>query len=189
MIQLFKFLLILLVSTSCAAKPESQNEKIEKLITHFYQDSTTLKSQLENHISGDFNGDKITDLAVLFLPKSKPKAHRNLKIYHPNSNNKKIDKSFKTSLIIFHGNSEGWYKPEKINTYIFLKTDGRFETPSFELISSHSIDKNYYKDYHKANLNAYFKGDFIILPSESGIDSYIYWNGNDYEMHDIEEIP
>lgn len=39
------------------------------------------------------------------------------------------------------------------------------------------------------DLPSEFSGDIIIIPSEAGIDTYLYWNGKRYTSHEPLEMP
>lgn len=33
------------------------------------------------------------------------------------------------------------------------------------------------------------KGDVIVIPTEAGIESYIYWDGNSFSLYEVLDIP
>lgn len=38
-------------------------------------------------------------------------------------------------------------------------------------------------------VNGHAKGDLLVIPTEAGIDSYLFWNGTDYRSLEVAEIP
>ena len=136
---------------------------------------------------GDFNGDGVDDIAVLFTPKSKPKETAQLKVLklwvYPNT---KPSDNYRKSLAIFQSTNGKW-ELDKIHVYALLDTNGVLETPSFQLLTTSRKDKNFSE--HASMLPIKTKNDLIILPTEAGIDTYIYWDKDTYKLFEPEEMP
>ena len=138
-------------------------------------------------VQGDFNGDGIEDFAAIFMPVSGLTESGRLKI-------KKLwnypgvvpsDKLHK-SLVVFHGDKNGW-ETDSIQSYVLLDTSGALETPSFKLLISRTGDKSFKEN--ASYLPVSLKSDFLILPTEAGIDTYIYWSKGAYNLFEPEEMP
>lgn len=136
---------------------------------------------------GDFNGDGLADFAVLFMPDSVKFNNSNIKmnelwLYTGVSLSNKLHKS----IAIFHGSEKGWLS-KNIETYILLDYTGVLETPSFDLIVNKAGDKDYKSKVSYLPVN--LMGDLIIIPTEAGIDTYIYFDKDGYKLYEPEEIP
>lgn len=139
-------------------------------------------------IKGDFNGDGVIDIAVLFLPASDMIASNNLNVsklwQYPGAVS---TSGFHKSLAIFHGGESDWLSGDT-QVHVLLDDTGALETPSFELLVSHVGDKDY-KDNVKYLPGIKLQSDLIILPTEAGIDTYIYWDQGSYHLFEPDEIP
>ena len=182
--------LVILTSLSCQAnEPPPINEKlVKKLVQHYFSDQAKINAKNKSYFkSGDFNGDMIQDLAVLIHPKIKPKSSAQLQVSMPwVYPGVKGGDVYRTSLVIFHGNKQGWFA-EKSRAFVFLDTSGTMETPSFELLVIGKGDQDY-KD-HSSLLSISTSNDLIIIPTEAGIDTYIYWKKDQYKLFEPEEMP
>jgi hypothetical protein len=180
----------MLMSLSCNAKDTGVNneETARMLIKHSFSGQATIIESKKPFVrSGDFNADGVDDLAVLFLPKTKPKASKQLKVSMPwVYPGVTPSKTYHKSLAIFHGDKNGW-KSANIQAFALLDTLGVLETPSFELLITRKGDKDYKN--HSAMLPIKSSGDLIILPTEAGIDTYVYWDKDSYKLLEPEEIP
>lgn len=139
---------------------------------------------------GDFNGDGKKDLAVLFLPRTKPSAGDRLSVTKPwvylEGTGIATD-GYKMSLALFHGGSASTFEPADGRAYCLLDQSGALETPSFELLVTQKSDPDYAAQ--AGALPAVPAGDLIVLPTEAGIDTYVYWNGSEYALFEPEEMP
>ena len=138
-------------------------------------------------IQGDFNGDGINDFAVVFLPVAEITASNKLKVtklwnYPGSVSSGKLHKS----LAIFHGSKSDWLS-DATQVFVLLDDTAALETPSFELLISRIGDKEYKN--HTSYLPVKLQSDLIILPTEAGIDTYIYWDKDTYKLFEPEEIP
>lgn len=139
------------------------------------------------YVSGDFNDDGLQDIAVLFYPKADQMRSSQL---HPSGpwspNGKKQSDEFHKSLAIINGPRDGWQSPEA-KVFILLDTSGVLETPSFQLILKKKSEDDHGRYLKKISVRK--AGDLIILPTEAGIDTYLYWDDSLYRLHQPEEEP
>lgn len=179
-------LLILILPFSCSAESSINNSNtVSKLLNHFLPE---LKENSKPSFKlGDFNGDGVKDIVVLFTPKSKPTKSAQLKVLTPwvYPTTKPTNK-YRKSLVIFQKTNGEWVS-DKTQAYVLLDTNGVLETPSFELLTINKKDKNYAS--HASMLPIKISNDLIILPTEAGIDTYIYWDKNTYKLFEPEEMP
>ncbi len=183
----FYMLLILLLPLSCSAELDINNNSktASELLNYFFPDSD--KNIKPNFKLGDFNGDGIKDIIVLFTPKSKPITTAQLKVLMPwvYSTTKSL-KKYRKSLVIFQKNDGKWLS-DKTKVYVLLDTTGVLETPSFELLTINKKHKDYLSHTHMLPIKTI--KDLIILPMEAGIDTYVYWDNNTYKLFEPEEVP
>jgi len=180
----------MLMSLSCNAKDAGANNEqtARMLIMQYFPGQASIVENKKPFVrKGDFNADGIDDLAVLFLPNTKLKTSKQLKVSMPwVYPGVKPSKTYHQSLAIFNGDQSGW-KSSNIRVFALLDTLGVLETPSFELLISRKNDKDYKS--HSVMLPIKSSGDLIIIPTEAGIDTYVYWDKNEYKLLEPEEIP
>lgn len=186
----FMLLSLFIFTLSCSANNgvNTDAKTVKQLMDDYFP---TYKSgsnhrKLEYKL-GDFNGDGIIDVLVLFQPGFRPAETVQLKISKPwrYPGSESVKKHSK-SIAIFNGSRSGW-KSDKIRVYVLLDNIGVLETPSFKLLLSKTADKNYAE--HNEILPVKSKSDLIIIPTEAGIDTYIYWDKNEYKLFEPDEIP
>lgn len=172
---------ILFFSLSCSAEPSISHDSstVAKLFETFIPGNYK-KSEL-NFKQADFNGDGVNDIVVLFTPKSKPKETSQLKVLTPwiYPNTKPANK-YRKSLAVFQSNDGKWWL-EKLHVFVLLDTNGVLETPSFELLTISKSNKQYLS--HASSLPVKISNDLIIIPTEAGIDTYIYWDKGTYKLY------
>lgn len=138
--------------------------------------------------SGDFNGDGLLDLAVLFVPHDKPAPAPHIRIQSPwSSNPQGAQPPYRTSLAIFNNHKKGDWLSVPPDIYIFLDDSGVLETPSFEMHVARRSDRDFNKYCDQLPNTA--NGDLIILPSEAGIDTFVMWDGSNYTLVQPQETP
>jgi hypothetical protein len=57
------------------------------------------------------------------------------------------------------------------------------------MLQSKVIKKDKIKFIEEAELISKAKGDIILIPTEAGIDSFIYWDGLTYQLYEVIDIP
>jgi len=178
------------LSLSCNASDKMEdnaglvNSLAKKLISSKVALDFSKKSEV---LQGDFNGDGIDDIAAVFLPVSDIKGTDKLKViklwnYPGQVSSGKQHKS----IVIFHGSKSGWLS-DATQGFVLLDTTAALETPSFKLLISRVSDKDYRN--HASYLPVKLKSDLIIVPTEAGIDTYIYWDKGSYKLFEPDEIP
>lgn len=181
-IRLLLFFYLALLSISCDADSDLNQKFVDNLMNHFFPNNNN--SGIISYKTGDFNGDGLQDIVVLFKPTKIPDKHTNMHILTPwNYNNSEV---LHRSLVIFNNPGKTW-EFNKTHVFLLLDKTGVLETPSFQLLISKFNSKTY--NSHASYLPVKTKSDLIILPTESGIDTYIYWNKNTYQLFEPEEIP
>ncbi|MCW9048547.1 MAG: hypothetical protein OQK46_10750 [Gammaproteobacteria bacterium] len=182
-------LLILATSVSLSCNAENNLDKNIDITSDLIKRLVSSKAILDTSTvrQGDFNGDGLTDIAAIFMPDSVNFNTSNIKannLWHV-TGAASSDK-FHKSIVIFHGRKKGWSSND-IKTHILLDYTGALETPSFELIVNHAGDNDYKNNI--SYLPVKLKGDLIIIPTEAGIDTYIYFDKDDYKLFEPDEMP
>ena len=188
---IYKLLLLPLVALalSCNAsdKQEMSADTAKSLIRHFLGSQVKVADNQPFFQIGDFNGDGYKDMAVLFQPEGKPRVSKQVSVttpwVYPGVPPMKL---YGKSLAIFNGSNSPWLS-DGTRVYVLLDTAGALETPSFELLVSKKIDDDY--KHHVSMLPAQSVHDLIIIPTEAGIDTYIYWDKAGYVLYESQEMP
>lgn len=179
---------MLFVSFSCSA---GDNKKIERVLVNsvvkYYFSSKAIVDINNVYFSGDFNQDGYADIAVLIKPAIGIKQSVKFVISEPWSDaTKKYKIKNYTSLAIINGSSRG-FMSNGVKVFVLLDHTGVLETPAFQLIVKKISDKDYSE--HARMLPLKIQKDFIILPTEAGIDTYVYWDKGRYSLYEPEEEP
>lgn len=90
-------------------------------------------------------------------------------------------KGSKTGVLIIHGG-------DVLSSLIHDKNDFSV-LDARAMLQSKVIRKDKIKFIEEAELNSKAKGDVILIPTEAGIDSFIYWDGLVYQLYEIVDIP
>ena len=194
MMNLYRTFILLIITAiipvSCNASDSNDDKTVDvsKLVKKYISPKIVIGPDIASSvINGDFNGDGVIDLAMLFLPVSEMTASNNLNVsklwQYPGSVS---SAGFHKSLAIFHGSESEWLSGDT-QVYVLLDDTGALETPSFKLLVSHVGDKDY-KD-NALYLPVKLQSDLIIIPTEAGIDTYIYWHQGRYQLFEPDEMP
>jgi hypothetical protein len=147
-------------------------------------------------VTGDFNGDRWEDLAVLVRIKattsSLPKEVKVLKPLGIESKSSTELSSPQLALAIVHGSREGWDTETPVARFLVMDKEF-FSTPIWESGQGTPISimkKRSLMPKPRSSLPRIAKGDAIGLSTEAGIDIYLYWNGQTYKVYqDPNETP
>ncbi|HED34021.1 MAG TPA: hypothetical protein ENJ08_07385 [Gammaproteobacteria bacterium] len=161
---------------------------VKQLVRKFLPDKVVIDERdLITVKQGDYNGDGIKDIAIIFLPTSEIKSEKNITVQRLWAGSVKNSATkYYQSIGIFHGSKVGWLS-DSIRVSVLLAGDGVFEVPAFELLSARVGSEDYQQYYAWRPIE--LKGDFLIVPTEAGIDTYVYWNKDRYELLWPDEIP
>lgn len=180
-------LAVLIAPLNCRAKNKIiiNSEKVKNLIEYYFSDDANIADDSRPYfLTGDFNGDGEGDIAILFYPTEDIKPSKQLQQSWPwafegSIQSNKIHKS----LAIINGQPSGWTSPNA-KAFALLDKSGALETPSFQLMMKKRSEVR-----AKNILPIPVAGDILILPTEAGIDTYVYWDKSEYKLHVPDEIP
>jgi len=163
-------------------------ETIRTLVSNYFGSASQVsETRRPYHVSGDFNGDGIQDVAVLFKPGNGMKPSMQVTISSPWVIDVKDPKlNFHTSLAIINGHTEGLMST-RTSVFALLDQSGVLETPSFRLMVVKRTNVDYQQ--YRARLPVKTTGDILILPTEAGIDTYVYWDKGSYQLYVPKRLP
>jgi len=173
---------MLLLTWSCQAEQtkELSTSDIAALIPHYFGASALADERNDFYIRGDFNGDGIDDIAVLFKPGKVLSAAEQVKTSTPwIAADNTQQGAYHTSLAIINGTKDGMLS-HSAQVFALLDYTGVLETPSFQLIVVKHNDDDYPE--YVSLLPVQTKSDLLVLPTEAGIDTYIYWDNSSYHL-------
>ena len=180
--------LILPLSCSAGDQSESDAQTARNVIAHYFTTKANIShTHHPSFVTGDFNGDGITDIAILFQPAKTVTTSRQVQTSTPWAFPGSVQSdAYQTSLVIINGTSGGWFSPDT-KVYALLDKSGSLQTPSFQLAVKRKSDKEY--THLQAMLPVKHTGDLIVLPTEAGIDTIIFWDRTKYNLHVPVETP
>lgn len=156
----------------------SQPKSIESQFSKF---ATIDTERAKNSWALDFDGDQRMDtlVAVKFLSNNFPP---DLTLTEPwELMDAGSEKGSQFGFILKSGASENITLIRDKNTLSILDTEAAKET----LIVSHKNTA----DLNLPELSRAAKGDIIVIPTEAGIDTYLYWDGKTVNAYEPIEIP
>ena len=187
---------ILLIS-ACTNRAEAQQEQTASA-TQAVRSSTTntadpwaFLTQRENTktFKGDFNGDGSTD-TLLVVPTQEIEVeqlpaviHAAWPYYGEQSTPPDLLHGGPITLVIAESYPDQLrfhivYDPNSISILATQAAEGMFVV--------HSKDK---QNLAWQEVNGHAKGDLLVIPTEAGIDSYLFWDGTSYRSLEVAEIP
>ena len=172
-------LLLLPSIASCAQNDSSTmwSESFKPMQNHFSISERFKQSQAKF----DFNGDDAVDFIYYVDVVQSPETLSVVNLIQPWAKMDEQKEGAKTAVIIIHG---GDLLPVIIhdkNDFSVLDTSA--------MVQSDVVLKDNIGLLDEPELNVKAKGDIIIIPTEAGIDSYIYWNGSKYQLFESIDIP
>lgn len=147
-------------------------------------------------LTGDFNGDSRQDLIVLIhLKGAKSSLPKEVVVLNPwGYEGKGAQASSDLALAVVHGTSAGWDTQTPAGRYLLADRD-YFATPTWEGptpdgVSLLSLRKKRPARGSKAEAAPRMaRGDAVAIPTEAGIDIYLYWDGKTYKVFEPAEEP
>jgi len=135
----------------------------------------------------DFNGDSladtiyytdvvgdISDLSSAGLPP--------ISLFQPWPKIDDQKQGSKIAIVIIHGSSS--LLEDSLPVVIHDKNDiSVLDTAA--MLQSEVIKKELIAHLEEPELSARAKGDIILIPTEAGIDSFIYWDGSSYQLYEV----
>jgi hypothetical protein len=143
-----------------------------------------------NSFQGDFDGDGQPDLLAVVDMSGRasdlPSAVRLVRPWPPNAGVKPAEdltQGSRIGLVVVHGvpGDPEAYLLHDLNAVSILDTDAA----RVLLVVPHSD----LAALEEPELAAAARGDVIAVPTESGIDTYLYWDGSTYRAFEPAEVP
>ena len=189
------FISMAIASPSCHSVDDQvvNPEIIQQVLDYYLPGSYHHRGKSEPIFKqADLNGDGRQDLVILITPVELPINNKQIVISQPWNPSgtqgvvKALSKSYRTSILILQPSGPDWLA-EDTRVDLLVDTQGVMETPSFELlVKPESTPQAGTGDVPVREAESY---DVLILPTEAGIDTYIYWSGSGFNFYQPEEIP
>ena len=149
------------------------------------------------YVTGDFNGDGVQDLAAVVLIKEKRGAlPKEVRIMNPFDDRPKINfpqnpaTEHKLALAIIHG----WKTPQAVkfllvgeSPILVLEYDRATSSNPEDAKSLFEVMAKGSKRRRGQKFPRTARGDVILLGTEIGGDSTLYWNGRTYVWEDVQD--
>lgn len=146
-------------------------------------------------LKGDFNGDGIGDIAVLVQAKGKRgELLPGVEIIQTSEGARPLEPTTvmngQHSLALILGNATGWQTPKTTGKYLIYAFGwiGWAGPQTGDLIVLPKTAKRDKQGYATISPENYVsmprdnKGDVIVVPTEAGINTILYWNGKTYRF-------
>ena len=139
--------------------------------------------------AGDFNGDGEKDTLMAVVIKENVKQFSNaFELIQPWPLNEPVleqndaaHKPVHYGLVLIHGGQKRPVLLYDANPVSILGTQAAQ--------SLHTVEHNKISNLEEETLQNNAKGDVIVIPTEAGIDTYLYWNGETYRALEPKEVP
>lgn len=184
--------LLLLLSAllaACSPKDQADSDSAQKV------SDTQTKDDVIAHVGADLNGDGVTDQATL-IPYSSVGKERTQDyelvsawLYYSDG----IPPSDPAEggpvvLVIEHGTSGTKKKPEDFLLYDPNEVSVLATGAATDLTST-AVNALPEEGAELEDLPQTFTGEVLILPTEAGIDTFVYWTGETYRVFEPLEMP
>ena len=188
-IHLFRsLLLVLLIPTIISCSQDDQaSTSIWLQVFEKLQDDFSISNRFPQHHSAyDFNGDGLADTIYYTDVINDISGLSSVVLFQPWLITDTQEQGAKTAIVIIHGSSslvEG-----SLPVVIHDKNDISV-LDTLAMLQSEVIEKEMIAQLQEPELSARAKGDIILIPTEAGIDSFIYWDGSSYQLYEVIDIP
>jgi hypothetical protein len=184
-------------ATQSSAPPGSDSNTISETVSRNFGSGVEVVATFHPYqVTGDFNGDRVQDLAVVVrITGSRSLLPKDVKLLNPFEQGGAIhfpqNAENRLALAIVHS----WNSPVASGKYLLLGESPVLVLQYARAISSQESDRNgllglrskAVKRRGSAPLPPTAKGDVILLGTEVGGDSLLYWNGRTYRWEDSAE--
>jgi hypothetical protein len=145
-------------------------------------------------LTGDFNGDSRQDLiALIHLKQAKSSLPKEVVVLNPWGYERKNSQGTSDlALVIIHGAAAGWDTQTPAGRYLLTDRD-YFSTPIWEEPGGSNLlslrKKRRPRGGRAEAAPRMAKGDAVAIPTEAGIDIFVYWDGKTYKVYAPAEEP
>jgi hypothetical protein len=149
---------------------------------------TRLADRSPNVLHGDFNGDGVPDLLAVVVVRNarlddRVRVVQPWPVYEGAATTESVEEGAEVALAVVHGDPAG------AADAMFLLHDPN----PISILDTHAgrqlevIGRDELADHYRLADRA--RGDLIVVPTEAGIDTYVYWDGTTYRTFAPVEIP
>ncbi len=134
----------------------------------------------------DFNGDGLSDTIYYTDVVSDTSGSPSVNLIQPWPKIDDQKQGAKTAIVIIHGSSS--LSEDSLPVVIHDKNDISVLDTS-AMLQSEVIKNEMIVQLQEPELSARAKGDIVLIPTEAGIDSFIYWDGSSYQLYEVIDMP
>ena len=181
---LFLLGLLFVAVAGRAGQPINNDDRVARSLVYTYisEQATVGTRHRPFFVAGDFNGDGLRDLAVLFTPHKPPDPAHHITVIHPWPKLTPTPHGhYTTCLAIFNNHKRGDWLSVPPDTFVLLDDSGALETPSFALQQLSPIDAGYTQQMKSVGGKS--GADLLVLHSTPEQDHVLSWNGSAYQLH------
>jgi hypothetical protein len=192
-IRLFHALLIVLLIPSIASC--SQSELSSKWLQEFapLQDNFSISKRFkQQQAEFDFNDDGLSDTIYYTDVVGDISVFSSVHLVQPWLKMDDQKQGAKTAIVIIHGSSslaEGSLPAVGLLPTVIHDKNDISVLDTSAMLQSEVIKKEMIIQLEEPELSARAKGDIVLIPTEAGIDSFIYWDGSSYQLYEVIDMP
>ena len=175
-------------ATSQAQLEQPAKQELPSLTDIFGSSVKLQRDRSPNHYSGDFNGDgKLDTLYVVSTQGAVNQLPADVKLVRPWPLNDGVSikndltSGAHNSLAIVLGGMKGGVLLYDSNPISILDTEA---AQSITVVKKSDV-----ASLEEPELAKKAKGDIIVVPTEAGIDTYVYWDGSTYKSYSGQDVP
>jgi len=140
----------------------------------------------------DFNGDGVEDSIYYTDVVGDISDLSSVSLFQPWLKMDDQKQGAKTAIVIIHGSSllaDGSLAVVGPLPAVIHDKNDISVLDTAAMLQSEVIKKDLIAQLEEPELSARAKGDVILIPTEAGIDSFIYWDGSSYQLYEVIDMP
>ena len=192
---MLSILLLLPAITSCSQ--EEQPSKWSQAFTPLQNNFVISGRFKQQQAEFDFNGDGVADSiyytdVVGDISDLSSTGSASISLFQPWLKMDDQKHGAKTAIVIIHGDSllaDGSLSTGGLSPTVIHDKNDISILDTAAMLQSEVIKKDLIAQLEEPDLSASAKGDIILIPTEAGIDSFIYWDGANYQLYEVINIP
>ena len=176
---LLAFLLLSISNIACCSEHDKASKDVSTKPVNTQPVTNKPKGNL---LIGDFNGDKVKDtLEFTYADKKLNASQKNIRNITPWELYSSNKSGSRHSIIITHGSIDKLFSIYDVNDISILDTGAAKELFIFPFSKISELELPL--------LSQHAKGDLIVIPTEAGVDTFLYWDGETYKAYEPIEMP
>jgi len=185
------FTLLLLPPIASCSQDELSSKWSQAFIP--LQDNFSISGRFkQQQAEFDFNGDGVTDSIYYTDVVGDISGLSSVNLFQPWLKMDKQKQGAKTAIVIIHGYASSTENslPAGVSLPVVIHDKNDISVlDTAAMLQSEVIKKELIAQLEEPELSARAKGDIILIPTEAGIDSFIYWDGSSYQLYEVIDMP